>query len=78
MKFTRILSLTNFLVGASALSFQVFVLYPWHNELDSSFQKLKKEHLKVLEAARGKISTEEEQGLKSRLEDLGNKKGRWF
>ncbi|KAF4417177.1 putative phosphate transport protein MIR1 [Fusarium austroafricanum] len=51
MIFTRAISLTNFVVASSALGFQVFVLYPWHKELDAGFDKLKKEHLKVLDAA---------------------------
>lgn len=46
---TRIVSLTNFVVASSALCFQVGVLYPWHKELDENFEKLKKEHLAVLE-----------------------------
>ncbi|KAL7624251.1 hypothetical protein AAE478_005811 [Parahypoxylon ruwenzoriense] len=49
---TRLISLTNFAVASSALGFQVFVLYPWHNQLDQSFEELKKEHLRVLEAVR--------------------------
>ncbi|KAK4457282.1 hypothetical protein QBC42DRAFT_41053 [Cladorrhinum samala] len=47
---TRLISLTNFVVASSALGFQVFVLYPWHKELDESFEALKKEHLRVLDA----------------------------
>ncbi|KAI0182059.1 mitochondrial phosphate carrier protein [Hypoxylon sp. FL1284] len=50
MIITRLISLTNFAVASSALGFQVFVLYPWHNQLDESFAELKKEHLRVLEA----------------------------
>ncbi|KAE8398505.1 hypothetical protein BDV37DRAFT_288488 [Aspergillus pseudonomiae] len=46
---TRSISLTNFLVASSALAFQVFVLYPWHKQLDESFEDLKKEHLRVLQ-----------------------------
>lgn len=46
---TRIISITNFAVASSALCFQVGVLYPWHKELDENFEKLKKEHLTVLE-----------------------------
>ncbi|KAI5864353.1 mitochondrial phosphate carrier protein [Durotheca rogersii] len=52
MIITRLISLTNFAVASSALGFQVFVLYPWHNQLDQSFEELKKEHLRVLEAVR--------------------------
>ncbi|KAB8072440.1 hypothetical protein BDV29DRAFT_177351 [Aspergillus leporis] len=49
MLITRGISLTNFLVASSALGFQVFVLYPWHKQLDESFEALKKEHLRVLQ-----------------------------
>ncbi|KAI2632286.1 mitochondrial phosphate carrier protein [Hypoxylon sp. NC1633] len=52
MIITRFISLTNFAVASSALGFQVFVLYPWHIQLDHSFEELKKEHLRVLEAVR--------------------------
>ncbi|KAL4799005.1 hypothetical protein BDV19DRAFT_355780 [Aspergillus venezuelensis] len=45
---TRGISLVNFMVASSALAFQVFVLYPWHNQLDDEFKALKREHLKVL------------------------------
>ncbi len=48
MIITRGFSLTNFVIASSALCFQVFVLYPWHQRLDEDFQELKKEHLKVL------------------------------
>ncbi len=33
----------NLLVGSTALTFQVTVLYPWHNELDREFKLLKAE-----------------------------------
>ncbi|KAH8778623.1 hypothetical protein F5883DRAFT_485939 [Diaporthe sp. PMI_573] len=46
---TRAVSITNFVVASSALCFQVFVLYPWHKELDENFEKLKKEHIRVLD-----------------------------
>lgn len=39
--FTRYLPITSFAVGASALMFQTMVLYPWHNELDTEFKRLK-------------------------------------
>ncbi|KAI2466092.1 mitochondrial phosphate carrier protein [Annulohypoxylon bovei var. microspora] len=52
MIITRLISLTNFAVASSALGFQVFVLYPWHIQLDQSFEELKKEHLRVLDAVR--------------------------
>ena len=49
---TRLISLTNFAVASSALGFQVFVLYPWHNQLDASFEELKNEHIRVLDAVK--------------------------
>jgi hypothetical protein len=48
MLITRGISLVNFAVASSALAFQVFVLYPWHHQLDDEFKALKKEHLRVL------------------------------
>ncbi|PWY85804.1 hypothetical protein BO94DRAFT_535947 [Aspergillus sclerotioniger CBS 115572] len=50
MIITRGISLTNFFVASSALAFQVFVLYPWHKQLDDGFEALKKEHLRVVKA----------------------------
>lgn len=49
MLITRGISLINFGVASSALAFQVFVLYPWHNQLDNEFKALKREHLRVLD-----------------------------
>ncbi|KAJ5154799.1 uncharacterized protein N7500_010238 [Penicillium coprophilum] len=48
MWITRGISLINFGVASSALAFQVFVLYPWHHQLDDEFKSLKKEHYRVL------------------------------
>ncbi|KAL2834374.1 hypothetical protein BDW59DRAFT_137780 [Aspergillus cavernicola] len=48
MLITRGISVVNFAVASSALAFQVFVLYPWHNQLDGEFKALKHEHLRVL------------------------------
>lgn len=48
MRITRLISMTNFAVASSALAFQVFVLYPWHNQLQDDFRALKDEHLRVL------------------------------
>jgi len=39
--FTRYLPIISFLIGSSALTFQVMVLYPWHKELDTEFKRLK-------------------------------------
>jgi hypothetical protein len=49
MIITRGISLVNFAVASSALAFQVFVLYPWHNKLDAEFKALKEEHIRVLD-----------------------------
>ncbi|KAJ5693749.1 hypothetical protein N7536_004161, partial [Penicillium majusculum] len=49
MWITRGISLINFGVASSALAFQVFVLYPWHHQLDDEFKALKKEHHRVLQ-----------------------------
>ena len=48
MRITRLISMTNFAVATSALGFQVFVLYPWHHQLQDDFNSLKEEHLRVL------------------------------
>lgn len=48
MRTTRIISLTNMCVATSALGFQVFVLYPWHHQLQHDFEDLKHEHTRVL------------------------------
>jgi hypothetical protein len=72
---TRGFSLTNFVIGTSALCFQVFVLYPWHQRLDNDFIELKKEHLRVLHAGE-KERLEELTELKESLAAL--KARRWF
>ncbi|KAI1084036.1 mitochondrial phosphate carrier protein [Whalleya microplaca] len=71
MIITRLISLTNFAVASSALGFQVFVLYPWHTQLDESFEKLKKEHIKVLEALREVAKEVDPDSRKGILERLG-------
>lgn len=40
--FSRFLPTLNFLIGSSALGFQMTVLYPWHEELDKEFKALEK------------------------------------
>ncbi|ROT37116.1 hypothetical protein SODALDRAFT_188487 [Sodiomyces alkalinus F11] len=57
MWLTRTISMTNFAVASSALAFQVFVLYPWHEELQRDFNNLQKEHKTALEAV--KLNVEE-------------------
>jgi len=38
----------NLAIGTSALVFQTTVLYPWHEELDAGFRKLKEEQARQL------------------------------
>lgn len=64
MIWTRLISTTNFVVASSALGFQVFVLYPWHNQLDHSFEELKKEHIRVLQAVKEVAQTVDPQSRK--------------
>lgn len=71
MWMTRLISLTNFCVASSALGFQVFVLYPWHEQLSEDFEGLKKEHLRVLDAvAKMEVEVRKERGT-SLLERVG-------
>lgn len=44
----RWLPYVNFAVAASALIFQTTVLYPWHEELDHAFKKMKDEQARQL------------------------------
>jgi hypothetical protein len=39
--FSRYLPITSFIVGASTFGFQIMILYPWHNQLDTEFMRLK-------------------------------------
>ncbi|KAJ9502317.1 hypothetical protein H2202_002382 [Exophiala xenobiotica] len=56
MIIARRFSVTNFLIATSALTFQVFVLYPWHSKLDEDFQELKQENMRLMqEIQRGRI-----------------------
>lgn len=77
---TRAISLTNFLVASSALGFQVFVLYPWHKELDAGFDELKKEHLKVLDAVGSSLSDQQRRGFMDKLNDMKSQSAKrwWF
>lgn len=68
MIITRLVSLTNFVVASSALGFQVFVLYPWHKQLDESFEELKKEHVRVLQAVRD-VANEVDPGSRRGIRD---------
>jgi hypothetical protein len=73
MLFTRGFSLTNFVIGSSALCFQVFVLYPWHHKLDVEFTDLRREHARLLEDTR-EGHREELQGIRDQLEKLNERK----
>ncbi|KAH6952501.1 mitochondrial phosphate carrier protein [Ilyonectria sp. MPI-CAGE-AT-0026] len=75
---TRAISLTNFLVASSALGFQVFVLYPWHKELDAGFDNLKKEHLKVLDAVGNSLSEQQRKAFSDKLNELKSQSSRSF
>lgn len=48
MFYTKALTFTNFTIATSALCFQVFALYPWHNKLNDEFKRLKEEHKQLL------------------------------
>ncbi|KAJ4147061.1 hypothetical protein LMH87_001613 [Akanthomyces muscarius] len=75
MIFTRGVSLTNFLVASSALGFQVFVLYPWHKELDAGFEELKREHLKVLDAVGNSLSVQQQKTFSDKLNEIKREPG---
>ncbi|CAN8096228.1 unnamed protein product [Discula destructiva] len=74
---TRVISITNFMVASSALCFQVGVLYPWHKELDENFEKLKKEHLMVLDLIKNSadLAAEREKRLGHQQPQEASKKG---
>jgi hypothetical protein len=48
MVIARRFSITNFAIATSALCFQVFVLYPWHQKLDEGFERLKQDQLRMM------------------------------
>jgi hypothetical protein len=79
MMFTRGFSLTNFVIGSSALCFQICVLYPWHEKLDEEFSELKREHARLLEDTRER-HRDELRGIREQLELLNerNKKSGKF
>jgi hypothetical protein len=73
MLVTRGFSLTNFVIGSSALCFQVFVLYPWHEKLEVQFNKLTDEHEKMLKEMRDNHRQELSQ-IRKELELLNRRK----
>ncbi|KIW04455.1 uncharacterized protein PV09_04720 [Verruconis gallopava] len=48
MIIARRFSITNFAIATSALCFQVFVLYPWHQKLEDEFKDLRREYLEKI------------------------------
>ena len=67
MILTRTFSLTNFPIGSSALCFQIFVLYPWHEKLEEEFVELKKEHARLLVETHDR-HRDELRGIREQLE----------
>ncbi|KUJ15911.1 uncharacterized protein LY89DRAFT_647957 [Mollisia scopiformis] len=63
MLIARRFSVTNFVIASSALAFQVFVLYPWHQRLDEDLESLKKEHVRVLQELRNEVKVGRETTL---------------
>ncbi|KAM0254300.1 hypothetical protein ACHAQJ_006941 [Trichoderma viride] len=79
MRLTRVISLTNFMVASSALGFQVFVLYPWHKELDAGFEDLKKEHMKVLDVVGKSITEQQRKTFSNKFKELKQESSRrWW
>jgi hypothetical protein len=78
MIITRGFSLTNFLIGTSALGFQMFVLYPWHEMLREEFRALKAEHVSLITLLREdeKARQKELEGIKEQLALLSGHKRR--
>lgn len=56
----RRFSITNFAIATTALGFQVFVLYPWHQELDADFKKLQQEVIQLRKSGVEERSTVED------------------
>jgi len=52
MIFTRFLPSFNMLIGTTALTFQVMVLYPWHLKLDDELKALQVENEKLANVVR--------------------------
>ncbi|KAK5135330.1 hypothetical protein LTR08_005434 [Meristemomyces frigidus] len=66
---TRTFSLTNFIIASSALCFQIFVLYPWHKELDEGFGELRREHIRTLQEGQNQRA-QDLMGIRKELELL--------
>lgn len=59
----------NFVIGMSALSFQLGVLYPWHTKLDDDFKKLEAEQMNQL-ASFHQIKVSRLESIEKKLDDL--------
>lgn len=79
MLIARRFSVTNFVIATSALAFQVFVLYPWHQRLDEDIESLKKENVRVLQELRNevKLGREKSVGEIAELLKVQREKGNW-
>ena len=70
----------NFVITSTALTFQITVLYPWHKQLDESFEALKREHISVAQKLdrfkihEGKSSSQEQ----VQVGDILKKEELWF
>lgn len=73
MLITRGFSLTNFVIGSSALCFQIFVLYPWHEKLEVEFNQLTKAHESMLRETTER-HRQELAGIRAELEKLNKEK----
>ncbi|KAL6712322.1 hypothetical protein ACN47E_000199 [Coniothyrium glycines] len=73
MLITRGFSLTNFVIGSSALAFQMLVLYPWHEKLDAEFKALQQEHARLLLEMRA-THTQELKGIREQLEAVNQQR----
>jgi len=71
---TRTFSLTNFAIASSALCFQVFVLYPWHKELDEGFAEMRREQAEVLREGQCRVERELG-GIRRELEGMRGRGG---
>jgi hypothetical protein len=73
----RGISLTNSFVTSSALGFQVFVLCPWHEQLDENFEALRMERLRVVCAIEG-INTQDAEEILSQVKEPRLKAWSWL
>ncbi|EGC43863.1 conserved hypothetical protein [Histoplasma capsulatum var. duboisii H88] len=74
MLITRGFSLTNFIIGSSALCFQVFILYPWHNKLEKDFEEMRDAHISLMKQSE-KDRTEELKAIHERLQNIKQPRG---